>query len=229
MVLKYKRPFWCDKGTERDIEMQFMYKWLTALKPQNLLDVGFAGSGYIDMILDLGINYCGIDSNHGRITGDALSIPEKSRITMSKQHWREILKKISYIHGDIIKYDSYERRLLPDFDLTISISTIEHMIYSQYGAKVDDIKAVDNIKRTVKKDGHLMLTFPCGIEMQLPNRDILIYDKNRIKRVIGDWQVVDEKYYICDKEFEQVTSLEALSYLHTQRDVKSLCCLLLKK
>lgn len=220
----YKRPFWCEKGSERDIEMQFMYKWLTILKPKDLLDVGFAGSGYIDMILDLGIDYWGMDNNAGRIKGDALSIPEKSDTTMSKQHWRKILKKINILYGDIGTWNATAQH-----DLTMSISVIEHFVYNDYSSKTDDIKAVRNMKRTVNKDGHLMLTFPCGIQLRLPGRDILIYNKERIKKIVGNWQIVDQKYYICTNKFRESSSLEALSYLHTTREVKSLCCLLLKR
>lgn len=222
MVSVYKRPFWCEKGSERDIEMQFMFKWLDILKPKSVLDVGFAGSGYIDMILSLGIDYTGMDCNIDRITGKGLKIPDKSDTTMSKEHWEKTLRRISYICGDIVTYPAH-----PAFDLTMSISVIEHMIYGEYGKPNSDIGAVKNMKRTTKD--YLMLTFPCGIEIRLPDRDILVYSRDRIKKIVDKWQIVDEKYYICNKVFKEVSSIEALSYLHTTRDVKSLCCLLLKR
>lgn len=222
MGYQYKRPFWCEKGTERDVEMQFMFNHLVKIKPKNILDVGFAGSGYINMILDLGIDYTGMDNSNTRATGNDLKIPESSTTTMSKQHWKATTKKIKVLIKDICSFIAK-----PVYDLTMSISVIEHMVYNQYGIPREDIRAVNNMKLTTR--GYLLLTFPCGLKKRLTDRDILIFDKVKIDKIVGDWNIVDEKYYICDKVFKTATKDNALNYNHTGRDVKSLCCLLLKK
>lgn len=256
MRYKYTKPYWCKPDSEKDREIGFLLTNLSNLfeakNNVNLLDVGFAGAGYIENILDFkNINYIGLDRNHDRIQGDALHIPNKSETGFSREKWRNILSKITSVKSDITNYKS---SIL--YDIIISISTIEHIVPMGYGAEhgfdyYKDVQAVNCMKKLVKEGEYLLLTFPCGKECifsskkdlknKLPGplknkfiesrHDILIYDKNRIDKIIGDWKIVEEQYWIKPgKEFTKSKKDIAcnVQYQSSDKDVKSLCTLLLK-
>lgn len=258
MAYKYNRPTWCEAGSERDIEIHFLLTRLYDLAIKkgglSLLDVGFAGSGYIEKILELGIvEYTGIDGDRKRIRGSDLHIPEKSESGYSKEKWRKTLSGIKYINADIINYTS---SLL--YNVVMSISVIEHIVPMGYSCNnvfdpYMDIQAISSMKKLVKKGGNLMLTFPCGKECILsPEKDfelilkgtslesklikhrynLLVYNKDRIDKVIGNWKVVEEQYWaVNDKCFEKCEKKEVFNINYDQSDVKvkSLCLLLLEK
>ena len=74
-----------------------------------------------------------------------------------------------------------------------------------------DIIAANNMKKLVSDDGSLMLTFPCGEEHFFYNKDrktpldhpkfiagnydLMVYGKERIGRIVGDWKVADKKFW----------------------------------
>ncbi len=222
-------------------------------KPEvSLLDMGFAGSGYIENILEMGnIIYTGLDRDLARIKGNGLKMSERSSVTYSRRRWRKVLSAIKYIHADIITYSSSTL-----YDIVISISVIEHMVSMGYGGKFDvhsDLKAIRSMKKLVKPGGYLLLTFPCGVErifspdLKLKDRleeplkqrfrkgrqAILISDTDRISAYVGDWEIVEERYYVeIDEIFELCTREVALSVIHsssTKTTPESLCGLLLRK
>ena len=257
MSYKYIRPTWYEAKSERDVEVSFLltelYNLFTKIEAISLLDVGFAGSGYIEKILDFGsISYTGLDGNAARISGNALRIPKKSVLGYSLEKWRQVLTKIKCVEADVIDYVSSFL-----YDIVISISTIEHIVPAGYDYKnafdfYRDIQAVDCMKKLTKEKGYLLLTFPCGEECIFSSkkefkdkmdkslqskviesrRDILIYNKDRIKKVIGCWELIKERYWInYANGFEECEKDAALSLEYTVSDlvVKSLCTLLLKK
>lgn len=256
----YVRPQWCKPNSERDIEMFFLLNEVYDISIYNkvstsLLDVGFAGSGYIEKILELGtIKYTGFDGDSGRIQGYSLLMVEKPQAGFySKEEWNNVLTKIDYIKSNITNYDVGRR-----YGIVMSISMIEHIVplgydYGNFFDESKDIEAVKSMKDLVFMGGYLLLTFPCGVErifspkeefqdilkhtrfkdsFRHGRHDILIYDLNRINRIIGDWEVVKEYYWVDDDEgfgFKKYDKLIACGYEHKTSDVKSLCTLLLKK
>lgn len=256
MTYEYVRPTWFEAKSERDIETSFLLTELYNLfgcdKKASLLDVGFAGSGYIEKILDFeNIDYTGLDCNAKRIRGKLLRIPGTSELGYSKERWRAVIQRIKCINADIVDYSSSVL-----YDVVISISTIEHIMSAEYspGTTAElyrDIQAVDAMKKLVKKDGYLLLTFPCGVERALlllkkfkdadgilrdksvkSRSDLLIYGKDRINKVIDAWKLVRERYWIGEGEsFEECKKDVALGVIYTASDygIKSLCTLLLRR
>lgn len=250
MVYSYNRPDWCDPESERDREIFFLLNNIYDLYGYNtnvsLLDVGFAGAGYIDMILDFSnIQYTGIDGDGGRISGQSLCFAKGTREEDIKK-WQNTLSRIECIEGDIISHTS---SIL--YDIIISISTIEHIVpvgYSYYH-KFDpyrDIEAVDSMKKLSKIGGHLLLTFPCGQERIFAptnqgitghlkdkfiqsRHHILIYDEARINKIIGNWNIMKESYWLSKSgKFEECSKEETLNFEYKTSDVASLCALLLR-
>lgn len=248
MNYSYARPHWCIPGSERDVEVKFLLSNISNIlgnnEKLNILDVGFAGSGYIEDILRLGnIKYTGFDACPDRISGASLDIPETSDTGYSREKWRKVLSRINTAPIDILGYNSDTV-----YDIVMSISVIEHIVPMGYGISNvfdyhKDIKAVESMKRLVGKDGYLLLTFPCGEEIIFSTKhkehkifvpghhDILMYDNNRIKSVIGDWNTVNEEYWVVsgNGKFKKTTNKEATSFKHVTSHVKSLCLLLLKR
>ena len=234
---------------ERICEVTYIFNTLDKLvkksnKPIKILDVGFAGSWYITELIDRygdNIEYTGLDGDKGRILGDAL----KTNDTL-KDKWRSILNNIKYVHGDIIKYKTNDK-----YDVIMSISTIEHIVPLGYQNDSPfnlhlDINAIDNMKKMLNDDGKLLLTFPCGKEKLFYNptnknakmldsngftksrHNIVIYDENRINKIIGNYEVIDKDYWVLDGD-RFVMSDEAIKYNHETSVVDAVCCLLIKK
>jgi len=244
MEYKYTTPSWCNPYSERDMELRFMLSYLyekSKTGPISVLDVGFAGCGYIPQILDIpNIKYTGLDGDMGRISGRSLHMTEKDR-----QQWKGILNKINYIQSDIINYQADQK-----YDIVMSISVIEHIIpmgYSNSNNSTDsDIRAVNSMKHLVKDDGSLVLTFPCGITRRfisptnkmkdelvkkgftISRHDILIYDKDRYNQIIGDWNIESKMFSTYDgSKFVETNKEKALFYYHDSSFVKSICGLIL--
>lgn len=255
---KYDRPPWCVEGSERDTEIKFLLTELSDLAIEknetSVLDVGFAGSGYIEKILDLrGIIYTGLDTNAKRISGDGLRMPRSSSTSYSREKWRNVLTRIKSIEADIVNYTSPTL-----YDVVMSISTIEHIVANEYDHSYSfdlyrDIRAVDSMKKLVNDGGYLLLTFPCGQERILSPKEALadelkgtllegkyvkhrhtylIYNEDRIKKIKGDWKVITEQYWINNglgfmpADVKTVLDVE---YTSSVPDVMSLCTLLLQK
>lgn len=244
--MEYKTPWWCEPRSERDIEIQFMITHLIKLskgRPKlTVLDVGFAGSGYIENVLEIGnVNYTGLDGSLKRIKGDALNMPDESEKTYDKKKWVEIINKISYIHDNVLTYESNNR-----YDVVMSISVIEHIV--PMGYKINegfdyykDVRAVKQMKKLVKDGGYLILTFPCGETKVFSKqkhelfteskRDLMVYNGVRINKLIGDWTPIEVRYWTATKsnDFTETDRESALSYKYKSPKVRTLCTMILQK
>jgi hypothetical protein len=65
---------WKTLSNERSIEIPWLLERLSEIKPTDVLDVGFAGSFYQNDILEMGINYVGLDFDLSRINGQSLYV-----------------------------------------------------------------------------------------------------------------------------------------------------------
>jgi SAM-dependent methyltransferase len=244
--MEYKGLWWCTPNSERHVEIQFLSRHLIALSKDvsafSVLDVGFAGSGYIESVIDLGnISYTGLDGNLERIKGSALEMPNESKKTYDKKKWVAILNKISYIHDNILSYESNIR-----YDIVMSISVIEHIVPMGYNINegfdyYKDVKAVNQMKKLVKDGGHLILTFPCGEAKVFSkqkhelftesDRDLMIYNGVRINKIIGNWTPIEIKYWTATKanDFKETSRETALSYKYKSPKVRTLCTMILQK
>jgi SAM-dependent methyltransferase len=234
---------------ERECEVTFIFEKLEDLIKNRddklkMLDVGFAGSWYVDEIIKnykSTIDYTGLDSDRSRILGDSFKVNESFKLT-----WKDIIKNVSYVEGDIIAYNSAEK-----YDLAMCISTIEHIVPLGYSNSSEfdiylDIKAIEKMKGLLKENGKILLTFPCGKEKLFfnpknSNKDILkengfvqsghsliIYDESRINKVIGEYKVLNKTFWtLADNSYKEDN--KALVYNHTSSHVKTLCTLLIEK
>lgn len=238
----YQKPKWCEEKSERDREMCFMIDCLHDIGTTQVLDVGFAGAGYIEMLTDIGIDYTGMDGDLGRITGQSICYAAETRKADIKR-WNSILSKIKYIHADVIEYDSDFQ-----YELVMSISAIEHIVPIEYDYHYEfdfyrDLLAVKSMKKLAKN--YLLLTFPCGIEYILSNyhdklpdhlkhkwlpsgHSVLIYNEDRIKKVIGDWTIIKEQYWTGNRGiYEEASKEEVLNFDCKKTLHHGLCALLL--
>lgn len=239
---------WVSLANERSIEVPWLLDRLKTIKPETLLDVGFAGSFYQNEILDLGIDYTGLDFDFSRITGQSLYVDP-----VQKSVWKELIKRFKWIQGDIVNLP--EELTQQRFDIVMAISTIEHIVPAGYASNYEDfqadLKAIDNMKALVKKDGSLLLTFPVGKTAYFfnPNvnrnveilrktgkfkegvHDQMFYDSKRINQIIGGWTITQKKFYRCPpliKEWYECSEEDACSVEHLTSVATTVCLLEIK-
>jgi len=89
------------------------------------------------------------------------------------------------------QYDAYDS--LPKFDACISVSSIEHSGLGRYGDNIDpmgDIKAMQDIKNILKKDGLFFLSVPIGEDRVMWNAH-RVYGKIRLELLLNGWECID--------------------------------------
>lgn len=233
---------------ERGREIEFIFQGVAkcAGKPVDILDVGFAGSGYIEELLYRypNISYTGLDGDAQRVSGAKLSVSPES-----KKGWKVVLSKIEYIVDNIVGYTSPSQ-----YDIVMSISTVEHIVPIGYSnnhlyQENMDILAVESMKSLVKDSGYLLLTIPCGeerryVSMRNPHKEILkrhhgytecrhsliIYDHARLDRIVDSWPIVLESYWINNgKEFVSAGKDKALTHKCKSSVNEAVCCIMLEK
>ena len=95
---------------------------------------------------------------------------------------------------DEIKYYQYEAYdSLPKFDTCISVSSIEHSGLGRYGDDIDtmgDVKAMQDIKHLLKKDGLCFLSVPIGEDRVMWNAH-RVYGKIRLELLLDGWECID--------------------------------------
>lgn len=196
--------------SERTVEIPWLMDTIRNIGPRELLDVGYAGGWYLKNILDMGISCYGLDSDVERMSGRTFQVDEDK-----KAEWVKIAERMTTCIADITKYPEDGQDDLA-FPVVMCISTIEHIVPCGYqnNSEVDmesDIIAANNMKKLVADDGSLMLTFPCGKEHFFYNKDrktpldhpkftagnydLMVYGKERIDRLVGNWKVADKKFW----------------------------------
>jgi SAM-dependent methyltransferase len=136
------------------------------------------------------------------------SIKDKEVIIIgSEQPWYETIACVYSGNGcscleynkricesDKIKYYQYDTyNELPKFDACISISSIEHSGLGRYGDNIDpmgDIKAMQDIKNILKKDGLFFLAVPIGEDRVMWNAH-RVYGKIRLELLLDGWECID--------------------------------------
>lgn len=184
---------WASMTTERCIEIPVFFETLAEFKPKTVLDVGFAGGWYHRDVVELGIDYVGLDATPARASGAAILVGIPKR-----QEWAKSLKDIEVVPQDIVDWKSDRT-----FEMVACISTLEHIIACSYGMRDRgpdaDLDAVKKMKTHVAPGGTLFLTFPVGINVKEgpldPKTDFAPYGADRIAQVVGDWNVISERYW----------------------------------
>jgi len=194
------REDWASHKSERSVEIPKFFELINEYSPKTMLDVGFAGGFYHEDITDLGIKYTGMDADPTRIGGQAMKVDEEK-----KQKWRKSLNRIEVLGMDILDWKSKRQ-----FDMVASISVIEHIIPCGYGRKnrgpKADLMAVDKMKDHVKPSGHLILSFPTGIDTtgkELKPDDLAVINGIKYDNIINN----DATFILLDEFFWTETSL----------------------
>ena len=103
----------------------------------------------------------------------------------------------TFIHKSIQELDS------PDnyFDAVISVSTIEHIGLPFYvpihGTKIEpdgDLRAVEQMKRVLKKGRHILITGPYGIPKETEH--FRIYGQSRLKKLVKGLKVIKAEFFV---------------------------------
>jgi len=79
------------------------------------------------------------------------------------------------------------------FDTAFSISSFEHDGLGRYGDPIDpfgDLKAMDKMKKIVKRNGLLYLSIPVGVDKILWNAH-RVYGQYRLPLLLAGWRVVE--------------------------------------
>lgn len=195
----------------RVIEYSFVLSRLVEAQRGKALEVGCTDSGNIvpAVLTSLGWAVYGIDNREFKF-----------------QH-----PNFHFTQGDIRKAP------FPDdfFDCVYAVSTIEHIgLERRYGVtEADpegDIKAVAEIARVLVPGGAFLLTVPYG-RARLVKPLQRVYDKLRLERLLANWKVKDEIYYVPQDGYWVVVPQEVAAqkdYLKGERALAFLELLSLK-
>lgn len=80
-----------------------------------------------------------------------------------------------------------------EFDVAVSISSVEHDGLGRYGDPIDpegDFKAMEKIRGVLKPGGLLFLSIPVGSDALVWNCH-RIYGRKRLPKLIEDWEIVE--------------------------------------
>jgi SAM-dependent methyltransferase len=107
----------------------------------------------------------------------------------------------TFVLGDI------RNTKFPDnfFDYVTAVSTLEHIgIRGRYGVTKEDpkgdIKTVREVARILSPHGIFLLTIPYG-QGQLIKPLQRVYDKVRLTKMLCQWKIVKEVYYVLEEGY----------------------------
>lgn len=116
------------------------------------------------------------------------------------------------------------------FDCVIAISTIEHVGLGRYGDLIDkngDLKAVNEIKRVLKREGEFLVTVPYGRRAITPMHRV--YDKTGLGRLLKDFHIETMQCFFKEGDYWRPSSENELSNVDSSITEKGIVCLKLKK
>jgi len=201
---------------ERMVEYAWVLRNLD-IEKSKILDLGCYGTLFPIMLASLGHKVTGID-----------------RKDYEYKH-----PNFTFIKGDILDFPP--QLLNQKFDVIISISTIEHVGLGSKENIIEDgdIKAVKELKKMLKDNSTLFLTFGYGGKFQihklLSSPDIpfgRLYDEERIEKLSKGFEIVKKDYFkIEDGVWNLCTIKEAKKFIYpeTWDKTMSIVCIKLKK
>jgi len=238
--------------SERYIETQWAASHLRGIR--SLLDIGFtfASNEYLGMLLELKDKY-GIDLQAADIIN-----PEKVQGRYPKE-WLKTLLEVPVTIGDVRTISLPKER----FDAVTIISTIEHIGFDEPSRTVEnsaferklrpeDVSldrdtdtnktVLDNIYKTLKKRGKLLLSVPMGKGGAVLLRDSLglfvaqwEYDEKSWKEVVGHkgFELTEQRFFkLSDAGWTEVASPRDLvsqsSYMKPYAEGCAVCLLVRK-
>lgn len=156
----------------------------------------------------------------------------RADMQVSVYDFREYPEKhpnITSIQGDFLKND------LPDdhFDYVMLISAIEHVGFGGYGdPEYDDgdFEAFAEVKRVLKPDGKIVITFPFAGEHRIIPGFERWYDIERVRRLFDGMEIIAEEYYmprrkVLGRWIDWVSvSLEQIKRVYTDQGCQGCAC-----
>ena len=217
-VVLFKIDNLLGKYNQRFIEYPWVLDKIGSAKGRLVLDVGCSGSLLDHELLARGFRVVGLDINDHAMRN-------------SRQ---------AFVQANVISTG------LPSeiFDVILSVSVIEHVGLNAYSQDLlsenGDLLAIQELKRLLKPQGILVMTFPYegggplrilrfGERKEFAERH---YDHNRLSRLVNGFSVLDSEFFICLLKYRckfLPISKSALDELSTKTSEGSLGCLILQK
>jgi len=175
--------------SERIIEYSLLFQYMPS-HPQEILEFGCAEGISPIQLCAIGHSVTGLDFRPYPFTH----------------------KNFRFIQADILDWEA----LAENFDIAISISTVEHVGLGYYGDPAlsnGDKIAVDKLKESLKPGGHLVLTVPAG--KACVRRGMRIYDSKAIERLVSDIEQIRffwKRGRFSDWEETTAKEIENLTY-----------------
>mgnify|MGYP006285663613 CR=1 FL=1 len=166
-----------DLESNRDVEYGFARRHVTG-EGASVLDVGGCGS-----LLNLYLARKGF-----RVT------------VFDARPYHEQHPNIESVTGDFLENELPES----SFDFVTLISTIEHIGFGSYGAPTHedgDFDAMEQVKRVLKPEGKIIVTFPFTGEHKVIPGFERWYDRERAARLFDGLHVHVSEYYVPDTTF----------------------------
>ncbi len=105
---------------------------------------------------------------------------------------------LTSIQGDFLQNNLPENA----FDYVVMISTIEHIGFESYGAPVyedADFRVMSEVKRVLRPNGKIVITFPFTSKHKIIPRFQRLYDIDRVRRLFSSLHILAEEYYIPNR------------------------------
>jgi len=124
---------------------------------------------------------------------------ETTAFDLQEINWFYSYPKLNFIKGDILK----ENFPSENFDLIISCSTIEHVgLAGRYGVDKNealaDLKAIEILKKILKRGGIMILTIPVGKGTAFPTLH-RVYGEERLKKLLNGFEILKKEFWLKDK------------------------------
>ncbi len=127
----------------------------------------------------------------------------------SRPYFERLPKKIKFVQCDILRAPFAPK----SFDVVTIISVIEHIGLGFYDDPLyndGDLEAMRKLKELLADGGVIFLTTLVGDKYAVSSdANERIYDKARFRRLIQDFKVINENYYIFRNRWVSVSSSEA--------------------
>jgi ubiquinone/menaquinone biosynthesis C-methylase UbiE len=174
----------CNKGlegTERVIEVPFLFESLPEPSNQKVLDIGCCESDLVVHLNSIGFDVYGIDMRDCKQRNNNITDNIKQK----------------FIIGDVRKMEFQDNI----FDIVYAISTLEHVGLVETPYHTDtifdedgDIKALIEMMRVTKPGGKIIFTVPYGIGENGLKIWQRFYTKDRIQKMIEKTGIVVDKF-----------------------------------
>ena len=104
------------------------------------------------------------------------------------------IKNIHFLQGDLVNLSS---KFFNKYDSVSSLHTVEHIGLGRYGDPIDPsghIKAIENLKMAVKKNGRLYISVPISSNERVEFNAHRVFNIKTILSFFDDWKLLSFSY-----------------------------------